>query len=272
VIAIIGPDASGKSTMVAETTRWLGSVFRVHVAHLGKPPSTWLTWLPNFAGRQLGRLAPQLRTSQQPAGRDGSGCERRRFLYRLRAVLLACDRRALAIRLARKAAQGWIVVCDRYPSAVVGAPDSARLKPPEEEAGLPWLHAFLARLENRLYREIPLPQVVIRLNAPVSVAIDRNRERQKPCKEADDFVARRHKDFFVPSFAGTPILSLDTSTSKAMSVRMLRRLLWEWLCGPAAYEPRISRSPSTSEREETRGQSPFQTNGIENERAELQKK
>src|SRR5207237_378988 len=148
----------------------------------------------------------------------------------------AYDRRALALRLARKAAQGWIVVCDRYPSALVGAPDSARLPAPADEAGLPRLYAWLARLEQRLYREIPSPQAVLRLSAPVDVAIHRNRERQKRGKEGDDFVARRHKDFFVPTFAGAPILSLDTSTSQTESVRMLHRLLWGWLCDPVRHD------------------------------------
>src|SRR5207245_10155828 len=107
-----------------------------------------------------------------------------------------------ALRRARKGARRWIVVCDRYPSAVVAAPDGARLKAPEEEDRLPWLHASLARLENRLYMEIPLPSVVVRLNSPLGVAIDRNRQRQKPGKECDDFVARRHRAFFVPDIPG----------------------------------------------------------------------
>ena len=124
IIAIIGPDASGKSTIVAETTRWLGTVFRVHVAHLGKPPSTWLTLLPNRAGRLLGKIAPQMRTFHQAARKDGKVSSKRSLLYCIRAVLLAYDRRALAVRLAHKAEQGWTIVCDRYPTAVVGAPDT----------------------------------------------------------------------------------------------------------------------------------------------------
>jgi O-antigen/teichoic acid export membrane protein/thymidylate kinase len=232
VVAFIGPDASGKSTMVAETTRWLGQVFRVQVAHLGKPPSTWLTWLPNFAGRLLGLVAPRMRTFHQSPRREGLSSGGQGLLYRLRAVLLAWDRRALAIRLSRKAAHGWIIVCDRYPTEVVGAPDSARLRAPEDEAGLTWLQAFLARLESRLYREIPHPDVLIRLTAPLGVAIDRNRERVKAGKEGDDFVERRHKDFFVPKFADAQIIELDTSTSQAESVHALYRLLWDWLCRP----------------------------------------
>jgi PST family polysaccharide transporter len=269
VVAFIGPDASGKSTMVAETTRWLGQVFCVQAAHLGKPPATWLTWLPNRAGRLLGLVAPSMRTFHQSPKRAGVSSKGQGLLYRLRAVLLAWDRRALAIRLAHKAAQGWIIVCDRYPTDVVGAPDSARLKAPEEEAGLTWLHAFLARLESRLYRGIPYPDVVIQLRAPLGVALERNRERIKPGKEADDFVTRRHHDFFVPSFADAPVIELDTRTTQAESVHALHRLLWQWLRGPAAE--RKVKSPAMPIVADPSSETPF-AGPIEEESLELQRR
>jgi O-antigen/teichoic acid export membrane protein/thymidylate kinase/energy-coupling factor transporter ATP-binding protein EcfA2 len=230
VLAFVGPDASGKSTMVAESARWLGRTFPVVVAHLGKPPSTYLTLLPNFAGRLLGRVAPRLRTFHQrpaPAGTKGRG---QGLLYRLRAVLLAWDRRALALRLARKAQRGWLVICDRYPTACVGAPDSARLRMPEPERGLSWLHTWVARIESRLYRDIPEPAIVLRLNAPLALTVDRNRQRDKPGKEGDDFVARRHNDFFMPPFGDARIIVLDASTSQQELIAAMRRQLWQALC------------------------------------------
>ncbi len=67
VIAIVGPDASGKSTMVGEAAQWLGNVFRVQTAHLGKPPSAWLTLVPNLLLRFMRVVTPQLRTSRHDA-------------------------------------------------------------------------------------------------------------------------------------------------------------------------------------------------------------
>jgi PST family polysaccharide transporter len=234
VIAFVGPDASGKSTMVAETTRWLGKVFRVQSAHLGKPPSTWLTLVPNLLLRLLRVLAPRLRTSRQDVAADEGKGGSQGLLYRLRAVLLAWDRRALALRLSRKAERGWLIVCDRYPSPVIGAPDSARVKAPEDEPRQSSLRSFLARLENRLYRTIPPPDIVLRLIAPVNVAVTRNEERQKPGKESSEFVARRHKIFFLPHFPNARTVELDTNMPRAETAQRLRQLLWELLGGRAA--------------------------------------
>jgi thymidylate kinase len=226
VIAFIGPEASGKSTLVSETTRWLGKAFRVYSGHLGKPPSTWLTLLPNLAGRLLLRLAPGLKA---PAGPGGPGAGTPRcpgLLRRLRGVLVAWDRRALAVRLARKAANGWLVICDRYPSAVPGAADSAQPGPAEGEGRLA---TYLARLENLLYREIPPPDLVIRLSAPLEVAVARNRGRQKAKPEPDDYVLRRHGSFVPAVFANARAFELDTNKSKAETLQELRRILWEAL-------------------------------------------
>lgn len=243
VIAFVGPDASGKSTMVAETARWLGQVFRVETAHLGKPPSAWLTLVPNLLGRLLRVVAPRLRTTRaEVTGESKAG--RQGLLYRIRAVLLAWDRRAFARRLAQKAARGWLVVCDRYPSADIGAADSARLRAPEDEPGQTWLRAFLARLENRLYRGVPGPDIVVRLTTPLAVAIDRNAVREKAGKESADFVTRRHKTFLMPAFPRAQVMELDTLASQAETLQRLRRLVW----GALGSRPRGARRVLTAAR------------------------
>jgi hypothetical protein len=219
---------------VAETAAWLGKAFRVKQAHLGKPPSTWLTLLPNLAGRLLGRLVPRLRrrgASFQPADCETNGAARVGVLHRVRAVLLAWDRRALARRLARQAARGWIVVCDRYPSAQVGAADGARLGVRKEKEGRGSLGAWLARVENALYQQVPPPAVVIRLTVPLATAILRNRERFKVDKESDAYVTRRHRAFVAPSFPGVPTVELDTSMPQPVTARALRRVFWQALGG-----------------------------------------
>lgn len=221
VIAFVGPDASGKSTMVAATSGWLGKVFQVTTGHLGKPPSTWLTRLPNRLGRLL------LRGPVRPEGPSAGGGQRPGLLYHVRAVLLAWDRRALARALHRQAANGWLVVCDRYPSATVGAMDGARLPVHDGDGSL---RGRLARQERRLYREIPPPDVLVQLKAPVDVAVERNRDRQGDGKdESDEYIRRRHDGAVLPSFAAVAAARIDTDRSRAETELAVRRLLWESL-------------------------------------------
>src|SRR5207248_8307152 len=130
VIAFVGPDGSGKSTLASDTAAWLGGHFRVHTAHLGKPPATALTLLPNLARRSLRWGVPRLRAPEGPTPGDKPPAPPAGLLHRLRDVLAAWDRCALAVHMRRRAANGEIVVCDRYPSAVAGALDSLVPKPP----------------------------------------------------------------------------------------------------------------------------------------------
>ena len=228
VIAFIGLDASGKSTLARETRSWLGTVFRVDRHHLGKPPSAWLTLFPNLARRLVAWLAPHLRMSARQGTSEG-GAKRAGLLYRLRMVMLAWDRRALAGRLHCKAANGWIVLCDRYPSAEVGAIDGASLEPPPPgvRGGL---GGYLAQLENRLYRQIAPPDIVIRVVAPAGVAVERNRHRREPGKEkSDNYIAFNHRHVRLPSFKGAHTVEVNTNRSRAETVQDLRSIVWQLL-------------------------------------------
>jgi len=229
VVAFVGLDASGKSTLVRAGKDWLGGDFRVYRGHIGKPRSSWLTLVPNLIGRLLRRVLPGVRMS----GRQEKPEEKRRrrpgLLYSLRMVLLAWDRRAMALRLRRKAANGAIVLCDRYPSPVPGVIDSPQLMPPEE-TGSRGLRAYLARLEGRLYRQIPPPDIVIRVIAPTAVAVERNRERYEPGKDkSDSYLLFNHENVTLPSFPNAPVVEFSTDRSKEETVRALRRLLWRLL-------------------------------------------
>lgn len=143
------------------------------------------------------------------------------MLYALRSVMVAWDRRALAARLRRKAANGGIVVCDRYPSATVGAMDSARLEASKEKGIL----GYLARLENHIYRQIPPPDVVIRLTVPIEVAIERNRERQKKGKEGDAYVVRRHTSGTVPVFPTARTIELNSDQTQSQTIQRVREIV-----------------------------------------------
>ena len=118
VIAFVGPEATGKSTMLADVEHWLGAHYTVHRVHAGKPPSTWLTVVPNLLLPALRSLLPDQRstkvTAREPCEEDVSS-KPFPLLFGIRSVFLAHDRRALLTRAFSRSANGAIVLSDRYP-------------------------------------------------------------------------------------------------------------------------------------------------------------
>ncbi|MBV5337582.1 MAG: hypothetical protein J0653_06450, partial [Deltaproteobacteria bacterium] len=126
VIAFVGPEATGKSTLLTATKRWLGEHFVIEQIHAGKPKSTPLTMLPNALSPLLRSALPTYRpskvvTQQTSTEKSQKAPEVYPLITAIRSVLLAYDRRALLSRAFARAANGNIVLCDRYPSMSKGA-------------------------------------------------------------------------------------------------------------------------------------------------------
>lgn len=239
VIALVGPEATGKSTLVIKSERWLGSAFAVRTMHAGKPPSTWLTAALNMFLPFIRSVLPRLRTNrleghipsgnpeQSPAKNEGLAS----LVHALRSVVLTWDRRQLLVKARRAAANGEIVICDRYPSEEVGAMDSPRLR--ENLTGRGFraaIYNWLARLEQRLYEQIPPPDIVLRLNVSIETAQQRNRERFKARKETDAYVASRHRQTREWHKFGTKhIYDIDTEQSLTETILGVKKAIWESL-------------------------------------------
>jgi thymidylate kinase len=232
VIAFVGPEATGKSTMLEEVESWLGAHFAVRRVHAGKPPSTALTALPNLLLPALRSLLPGQRSTQVSTQRASEREERGAnepfpFLYGLRSVLLAHDRHALLTRAFASSANGAIVLSDRYPSVESGALDGAQLGSADGAASGGSVRRWLAGLEERLYREIPPPDLVIYLTAPLDVTLERNRSRGK--SEPEEYVRSRHARSSNLQFDRVRIETVDTNRPKEDSARDVNRVIWEAL-------------------------------------------
>ncbi len=237
VIAFVGSEATGKSTMLAETERSLAGhvVRRVHV---GKPPRTALTAVPNLFLPALRALAPGQRSTRVDArhverGED-DGLRLPPLLFAVRAVLLAHDRRALLRRAPAAAARGDVVLCDRYPSSATGAPDSPQLaRWAGATSGRPLL-SWLVRTETRWYADIPPADVVFHLQAPLDVTLRRNREREKT--EPEELVTLRHRQAGMLRFDGSRVHRVDTTRPVDESVRFVCGVVARVLTGAAPLE------------------------------------
>jgi thymidylate kinase len=231
-IAFVGSEATGKSTLLAETKRWLGEHFTVKQVHAGKPKPTLLSFVPAFFVPMLRTLLPHQRstrveqrvTEEAVAKPSGGGFP---MMFGIRSALLAYDRRSLLTKVGGRAANGTIVLCDRYPSAVSGAPDSPQLSHLPVPDGRCSVRRLLARLETRLYRQIPPPDLVIYLTAPLEVTMKRNAERSKV--EPEDYVRRRHARSCALDFGNTPVYRINTDQPFDQTVREVRQAIWNAL-------------------------------------------
>jgi thymidylate kinase len=228
VIAFVGVEASGKSTMLGAMHRWLGSHYTVRRIHAGKPPSTALTFVPNLLLPALRALLPDQRSTIVSARLTAETRPRTgRFplLFGIRSVLLAHDRRALLARAYARSANGTIVLCDRYPSSDEAPVDGAQLAV-EPEAQDP-VRRWLAEREARLYRDVPPADLVLQLTAPLDVTLERNRQRAKA--EPEDYVLSRHARSSSLAFDRARVVKIDTNRPLEESTRELRRIIWEAL-------------------------------------------
>jgi thymidylate kinase len=238
VIAIVGADASGKSTIVSETGGWLSKSLLVRIIHAGKP-STSLATAPINILLHLSRSFWPKRQQMVKANLSSSDHENSStstrgtasLLYAFRAVALAWDRKNLLLKSWRAAAKGEIIICDRYPSNNLGAMDSPRLK--ENLLDVGWQSPIInltARLEQRIYRQIPPPDLVIRLQVSVETAKERNRLRIKPRGETDDYIEFRHKNAAEWNRSDAArVFDIDTGQPLSRTMQEIKTLIWRSL-------------------------------------------
>jgi len=236
VVAVVGPDGSGKSTIVGELAAWLGTCLRVRRIHAGKPPpsvaTVWLrVWLP-----LLRRWAPRYRKTSVDGGSRGAsgpGAEALRnrrlfFLYALRAVTGAYERKKLLIRAHAAATNGTVIVSDRYPTLQPGVPEGPALSFLLRDRNP--LYAWLARLEGSAYRAMPPPDLVLYLEVPVDVACRRNQTRDKAgAPKPTEVIRRRHALTTKLQFPGVAVHRVSTDADLQMTLRPVKEIVWKAL-------------------------------------------
>jgi thymidylate kinase len=227
LIAFVGSEATGKSTILNEVEGWLGRSHRVRRVHAGKPPSTPITFIPHVLLPAIRAVFPEqrtLRVEERYEDDDGSTRTRRTYplLFGVRSVMLAYERRALISRAVRSG-KGTVVLSDRYPSDTSGAPDGPQLAHLPMPSGRLSVRRVLARMEGRLYRDIPAPDLVFHLNAPLEVTLARNAARDK--REPEDYVRFRHALSSRLRFDGAPVYPIDTDRDLELVIQEIEGVI-----------------------------------------------
>lgn len=200
IVALIGADGSGKSTLVRELTRWLSWKADVLPLYLGsgsgrasllrRPLRVYRvlrsrglaangSW--QVEAKLAGAPTPVGPAARQPALRFRWA---RQVWYGLWAWTIYREKRSRLGQARRARGQGRIVICDRYPqSQVMGFNDGPLLSTWLEQRH--WIPRALARRESAVYRAATHcpPDLVIKLVAPTEVAWRRKPERSMEALE-----------------------------------------------------------------------------------------
>jgi len=228
IIALVGPKGIGKSTVGGQLAARLGRYLCVRRIHVGKPPTTLLTFLPRLF-LPLGRvLLPheRLREYQSVERRQ---TQRYSMLYVLRMLLVAYDRRRLIFRALRAATSGAVVIADRYPSETARAIDSSCFDDAAVAACRSRLKRWMMKREQAFYRDLPRPTLVLQLVAQLNLALERDARRNKRGGPDPEAVRRRWHLESETDFSSTPVVRIDASRPLDETVHFALQAVWERL-------------------------------------------
>jgi hypothetical protein len=209
VVALIGGDASGKSTCSRELQSWLASECPTMRADLGNPPMSLLTLLVGAALKLQRGGGRWLRRST----RSGS------FLELLRELCTARDRYRLYQRVRRFAAAGGIALCERYPvrrEEVHVAPGVPKLLHPHA----PGFVRVVRQAEASYCSRILAPDVsfVLKLDPELATL----RTPQKPPED----VRERSRIIWETDWSATGAHLVDASQPLPDVLRQLKTAIW----------------------------------------------
>ena len=183
VIAVVGGDGAGKTTVAESLRRHFSEVFVTHGIHLGKPRRTLLTRSANVV-RKMSR-------HRNPPGMQTSESSMEGLLAALRRFCIARDRYLTYCRANRLATKGAIVICDRWPLVELKGMDGPKLC---VDASASHIMKWLVRMEHEYHRRILLPNRIIVLRVRPEVAIRRVRARRE--NEHTESVGPRSREVF----------------------------------------------------------------------------
>jgi thymidylate kinase len=221
VVALVGGDGAGKSTAVEGVSSWLSRAFVVRRVHLGRPPKSLTTLTVKgalVAGRRVG-LFPELAEPTTPPDDPTRAPSTAWLAWH---TLTARDRHRLYARARRVAANGGIVVCDRFPLTEIRSMDGARTTWAEGMPGLSRLGARLVRLEGHYYAAFGRPDVLAVLRVDPEVAVRRKHD------EEEHYVRRRSTEVWQTAWE-PPVVVVDAGQPAATVLADLRRAVWERL-------------------------------------------
>ncbi|WP_366924312.1 hypothetical protein MFMK1_001277 [Metallumcola ferriviriculae] len=219
IIAVIGCDGSGKSTITTELARWFSSKLEVKKLYLGSGDGLG----PLFRGLKIlvrrfkGIKRDGVKTKK--ISKTDTSISLPAYLWK---AYIASMRYRKIIK-AKMAGCSAVVITDRYPQKQFnGIYDGPSL---QDRKGLPVIYQFLAKYEQVKYKQMDQlpPDILIKLHLTPETAVSR-----KPDHTLSEVKA---KAVITPQiyYPGTRIINIDASEPLEMVVKKVKTRVWELL-------------------------------------------
>jgi thymidylate kinase len=221
VIATVGIDGSGKSTLTAALRDWLRGHVDSEWIYFGSgdgPASRPRRMLNRLRAALLRRRKPTNGTPGATMQQDDAPPSRLSRIYEaVNGLFIARERMANLRRCAAAKRNGLVVVTDRYPQLAPGAMDGPRI------VAAP---AWVIRLERRVYARASAqqPDLLLRLRIAPDVAHDRKPELDEAA------LAQRATSIETYAFNRTTrVVDIDASQPPKAVLHQARVAIWEQL-------------------------------------------
>lgn len=221
LIAIVGSDGAGKSTISSLLCEKLSQEIEVREIHFGTPPSTIYTF-PLRIIISIYRLKTFL--LKRNSSLVNKKIKKYNFLTAMRYVILAFERKVLLDNALKDTKKGVIVICNRIYSQNFGVMDSPRLNPKYAKNRI---QRFLSKIESNFYARMPIPELLIKLNVPLKDLQFRNRKRIKKRKESDFEIKKRYEQYKELKYKCNRIFNIQSISSKEETLKIILPKVWE---------------------------------------------
>jgi thymidylate kinase len=238
IIALVGSDGSGKSTIAAELNRWLWGKIDARTVYLGSGDGS--VGIFSSLRRAISRLVGLYRKARpksvgvsavgegrhgpgKASGPKGWGLSIYGLLVMLLSLEIASNSLSKVLRAAEARRRGTLVIADRYPQTEFpGIYDGPRIQVERHDS---FVRRLLSRIEFSRYRRIEStpPDVLIRLHVPVELALLR-----KPDHNPE---AVKQKVAATPKlrFDGARIVDVDASKPLDQVMVSVKKAVWDSL-------------------------------------------
>jgi thymidylate kinase len=224
LIAVVGGDGAGKTTIVNEIYNWFSSDFKVHRFHMGKPNWSLLTYLVRGVikiGRSFG-FYPFMK-AEIVYTNDINLLVFPGYPWLIREICTARDRYLTYKKARRLATNGDLVILDRFPLPQIKFMDGPQVERMTINETKNRFIKYLIYKEESYYKKMKLPDMIVLLLTDPEIAARRKTD------EKEEEVRARSTEIWEIDWNQTPVCVINANLTKMEVLSKVKKLIWSRL-------------------------------------------